>query len=258
MDAVYFDSHAHLDDPRFDEDREAVLADMRESGVLAVCVGSNMPTSAGALAVAEAHDGLWAAVAVHPHDAKDFTDADIDQLTQWAQRPKVKAIGEIGLDYYYDLSPREVQREVFARQLELAVQLGLPAILHIRDAHGDVTDMLRARRGSLPPFVVHCFSGSWESAKGYMDMGAMVSLAGPVSFKKAVNLHEVARNVPLDRLMIETDSPYLSPEPVRGKRNDPRHVAHVAAAVAALRGEPVEVIARATLDNAKRFYRIED
>ncbi len=258
MHDIYFDSHAHMDDPRFDDDREAVLTDMREQGVLAVCVGSNMPTSAGALAVAEAHEGLWAAVAVHPHDAKDFTDADIDQLTAWAQHPKVKAIGEIGLDYYYDLSPREVQREVFARQLELATRLGLPAILHIRDAHGDVTDMLRARRDSLPPFVVHCFSGSWESAKGYMELGAMVSLAGPVSFKKAVNLHEVARNVPLDRLMIETDSPYLSPEPVRGKRNDPRCAAHVAAAVAALRGVPVEEIARATLDNAKRFYRIED
>lgn len=251
-----FDSHAHLDDPRFDEDRPELLAQMRDQGVLCTCIGSNMPTSRAAVALAEAHDGLWAATAVHPHDAKDFADADVQQLREWARLPKVVAIGEIGLDYYYDLSPRPVQREVFAQQLDLAAEIDMPVVLHIRDAHGDVTDMLRARRGHLPAFVVHCFSGSWESAKIYLDMGAMISFAGPVTFKKSLHLQEVARKVPAERLMIETDSPYLSPEPVRGRRNNPCHVAHVADFVAALRGIPAEDLAQATVSNALRFYRI--
>ena len=256
VEARLFDSHAHMDDPRFDGDREAVIAAMRSRGVLCVCVGSNMQTSRAAVALAEEHEGLWAAAAVHPHDAKEFRDSDLHQLREWMALPDVVALGEIGLDYYYDLSPREVQREVFAHQLELAAELDMPAILHIRDAHGDVTDMLRARRGKLPPFVVHCYSGSWESAKQYMDMGAVVSLAGPVTFKKAVHLQEVARKLPAERLLIETDSPYLAPEPVRGRRNDPRNVAHVAAFVAALRGVPEPELAALTLRNALRFYRI--
>ncbi len=251
-----FDTHAHLDDPRFDEDREALIAELSAQGIACVCIGSNMPTSRAAVALAADRPGLWAAAAVHPHDAKDFTDADLDQLRQWMALPHVVALGEIGLDYYYDHSPRPVQREVFIRQLELAMALDKPAILHIRDAHGDVTDILRARRGKLPPFVVHCYSGSWESAVQYMDMGAMVSLAGPVTFKKSNNLQEVAAKVPLDRLLIETDSPYLAPEPVRGRRNDPRNVAHVAAFVAALRGMSVEELAAQTVENAMRFYRI--
>lgn len=251
-----FDSHAHLDDPRFDEDRPALLTQMRDEGVLCTCIGSNMPTSRAAVALAEAHEGLWATTAVHPHDAKHFTDADAQQLCEWARLPKVVAIGEIGLDYYYDFSPRSVQREVFAQQLELAAEIDMPVVLHIRDAHGDMTEMLRARCGRLPAFVVHCFSGSWESAKGYLDMGAMISFAGPVTFKKSVHLQEVARKVPAERLMIETDSPYLSPEPVRGRRNNPCHVAHVAAFVAALRGVSVEDVSRQTLDNALRLYRI--
>ncbi len=255
-DARLFDSHAHLDDPRFDEDREGVLRDMREQGVLTVCVGSNMPTSRAAVALAGENPGVWAAVAVHPHDAKDFVEADAEQLRAWSALSRVVALGEMGLDYYYDLSPREVQREVFARQLELAYELDMPAILHIRDAHGDVTDLLRARGGKLPPFVVHCFSGSWESAKQYMDMGAMVSIAGPVTFKKSVHLQEVARQVPPDRLLIETDSPYLAPEPVRGKRNTPCNVAHMARFLAQLRGESEQELAAFTLRNALRFYRI--
>lgn len=255
-DARLFDSHAHLDDPRFEEDRQTVIVGMREQGILCVCVGSNMPTSRAAVALAGANPGLWAAVAVHPHDAKEFLPSDLEQIGEWAKLPQVVAVGEIGLDYYYDLSPRDTQREVFAQQLELAYSLDMPAILHIRDAHGDVTDILRARNGRLPSFVVHCYSGSWESAREYLNMGAMISFAGAVTFKKAVNLQEVARKAPGDRLMIETDSPYLAPEPVRGRRNDPRNVAHVAAFLAVLRGETEQELAESTLRNALRFYRI--
>ena len=255
---MLFDSHAHLDDRRFDEDREAIIADMREQGMLCVCVGSDMPTSRAAVKLAGAHPGLlWAAVAVHPHSAKDFLPDDVGQLRGWAALPQVVALGEMGLDYYYDLSPREAQREVFALQLELAYALDMPAILHVREAHGETIDMLRARRDRLPALLLHCYSGSWESARQYMDMGAMISFAGSVTFKKAVNLQEAARHIPTDRLLIETDSPYLAPEPVRGRRNDPRNLAHVAAFLAALRGEDPEDLAAYTLQNALRFYRID-
>ncbi len=253
-----FDSHAHLDDDRFEEDRAQVIQDLRDHGILCTCVGSTMDTSRAAFSLAQANDGIWAAVGVHPHDAKHFKEeTDIPTLRAWCAMPKVVALGEIGLDYFYDLSPRETQRTVFLQQLALAAELSKPTILHIRDAHGEIIDLLQARKGHLPPFLVHCYSGSWESAKVYMDLGAMVSMAGPVTFRKSVHLQEVARNVPLDRLLIETDSPYLSPEPVRGKRNDPRNVAHVAACIAELRGMSVEAVAEATLDNACRFYGIQ-
>ena len=255
--SALFDSHAHLDDPRFDEDRDALIADMARQGLLCVCVGSDMPTSQAAVALAGAHPGLlWASVAVHPHWAKDFVPADVEQLKAWAALPQVVALGEMGLDFHYDLSPRDKQREVFALQLELACVLNKPAILHVREAHGEILDTLRARRDRLPALMLHCYSGSWESAQEYMDMGAMISFAGSVTFKKAANLQEAARRIPSDRLMIETDSPYLAPEPVRGRRNDPRNVAHVAAFLATLRGEEPDEVAAYTKRNALRFYRI--
>jgi len=253
-----FDSHAHLDDPRFDEDREALIADMGERGMLCVCVGSDMPTSRAAVALAGAYPKLlWAAAAVHPHWAKDFAAEDLGQLREWAALPQVVAIGEMGLDFHYDLSPRQAQREVFALQLDLAYTLDMPAILHVREAHGETVELLRARRGRLPALLLHCYSGSWESARQYIDMGAMISFAGSVTFKKAANLRDAARRIPAGRLLIETDSPYLSPEPVRGRRNDPRNVAHVAAFLAALRGEEPDELAAYTRRNALNFYRID-
>lgn len=252
-----FDTHAHPTDNRFDEDREAVLARMREGSMLCMCVGADMASSAASVALANAHEGIYAAVGVHPHDAKTFTEEDVPVLMRWlTQEPKVRALGEIGLDYYYDLSPRDVQKEVFARQLELAYALGKPVILHIRDAHGDTIDILRAHRDVLPACVVHCCSASWESAKIYLSLGCMISFAGPVTFKRSVNLQEVARNVPLDRLMIETDSPYLAPEPVRGRRNDPCNVAHICRFIAALRGMDAQTLCDVTRENGKRFYGI--
>ena len=190
-------------------------------------------------------------------DAKDFTEADIPQLTRWlTQEKKVKALGEIGLDYYYDLSPREIQKTVFERQLDLAYELKKPVILHIRDAHGDTIEILRAHRDRLPHCVVHCCSASWESAKIYLSLDCMISFAGPVTFKKSVNLQEVAKNVPLDRLMIETDSPYLAPEPVRGHRNEPLNVGHICRLIAALRQMDAQQLCDITRENGRRFYGI--
>ena len=252
-----FDTHAHPTDHRFDEDREALLTSMRERRMLCVCVGADMESSAQSVELARRETMIYASVGVHPHDAKTFTQSDVPVLTQWlTQEPKVVALGEIGLDYYYDLSPRDVQKDVFARQLELAYTLDKPVILHIRDAHGDTIDLLRAHKNRLPRCVVHCCSASWESAKVYLNLGCMISFAGPVTLRRSVHLHEVAANMPLDRLMIETDSPYLAPEPVRGRRNDPRNVAFICSFIAQLRGMDAQALCYVTRENGKRFYGI--
>lgn len=253
-----FDTHAHPTDARFDSDREKVLSRMRQGSMLCVCVGADMPSSEASVELARRERGIYAAVGVHPHDAKDFREADIPVLTRWlTEEEKVVALGEIGLDYYYDLSPRDVQKDVFARQLDLAYELDKPVILHIRDAHGDTLDLLRAHRDRLPPCVVHCCSASWESAKVYLSLGCMISFAGPVTLSRSVHLHEVARNMPLDRLMIETDSPYLAPEPMRGRRNEPALVEHICRFIAGLRGMDAQELCDVTRENGKRFYRIK-
>ena len=252
-----FDTHAHPTDNRFDEDREALLASMRARDMLCVCVGADMESSAAGVELARREESIYASVGVHPHDAKTFRKEDVPVLTDWlTNEPKVVALGEIGLDYYYDLSPRDVQKDVFARQLDLAYELQKPVILHIRDAHGDTIDLLRAHKNRLPQCVVHCCSASWESAKVYLGLGCMISFAGPVTLARSVHLHEVAKNMPLDRMMIETDSPYLAPEPVRGRRNDPRNVAYICAFIAQLRGMDAQALCDVTRENGKRFYGI--
>ena len=254
-----FDTHAHLDEKRFDADRDEVLERMREAGMaLCMCVGADMPSSRTSVELAKREPMVYASVGVHPHEAKAFTEDDVPVLTDWLMRePKVVALGEIGLDYYYDHSPRDVQRDVFARQLDLAYELGKPVILHIRDAHGDAIDVLRAHESRLPHCVVHCCSASLESAKVYLNLGCMLSFAGPVTLKRSTNLHEVAKYVPLDRLMIETDSPYLAPEPVRGRRNEPLNVAHICRFIAELRGMDAQALCDATRENGMRFYGIK-
>lgn len=253
-----FDTHAHVNDARFDQDREALLSHMREEHMLCMCVGADMESSAQCVALAKDNDFIFAAVGVHPHDAKAFAEDDVPVLTKWiTQEEKVLALGEIGLDYYYDLSPRDVQRDVFARQLDVAYALDVPVILHVRDAHGDTLDLLNAHKNRLPSCVVHCCSASWESAKSYLSLGCMLSFAGPVTFRRSVHLQEVARNTPLDRLMIETDSPYLAPEPVRGRRNDPRNVAHVCRCIASLRDMNAQALCDVTRENGMRFYRMK-
>lgn len=251
-----FDSHAHLDDPRFDEDREAVIAQLRTEDVLCTCVGANMQTSEAVLRLAQAHPGLWSAVGVHPHNAKDFLPSDLDQLRQWTQADKVVALGEIGLDYHYDHSPRDVQRRVFAEQLDLGVALGFPTILHVREAHGETLDILRERKDRLPGVIIHCYTGSRESAREYLDLGCTISFSGSVTFKNAKNLQKAARYVPIERMLIETDSPYLAPQPVRGKRNTPLYVRHVCRQIALLKNLPEADVARITRQNALDFYGI--
>ena len=251
-----FDTHCHLDDEKFDEDREEAYLRMADAGVRrCVCVGSDLATSRRSLAFARAHEGVYAAVGVHPHEAKDAPAGYLDELTRKKKKKKAVALGEIGLDYYYDLSPRDVQKRVMAEQVELAVSLDVPVIFHIRDAHGDMVDFFRSCK-RLPAGIIHCFSGSPEIAREYVKMGFYISFAGPLTFKKAPHLQAAAQEVPLDRLLVETDSPYLSPEPKRGRRNEPAHVVYTLTKLAELRGLPVEEMAQITWNNACTLYRI--
>ena len=252
---VLFDTHTHINDERFDEDRSAVIENMRRAGVqLAVVVGDAAAQPESAFALADAYPFLYAAVGVHPHDAIQYNDAIQAQIETWMAHPKAVALGEIGLDYHYDLSPRDVQKDVFARQLALAKRLNKPAIIHIREAHGDAMDILRA--ADRPAGVLHCYTGSWESAKAYLDMGFYISLSGAVTFKNAPKLAQVAQNVPLDRLLVETDCPYMAPVPHRGERCDSTLIPLTAATVAQLRGLTVEEVLALTLENGKRFFGI--
>lgn len=254
-----FDTHCHLDDARFDGDRESILSDMEARGFMpCLLVGADMDSSRRCQALSKTRPWLYFAAAVHPHDAKDYDDASHAELLQMMPDEKCAAWGEMGLDYYYDHSPRDVQRTVFEKQLDAAFEVKKPAIFHVRDAHGDTIDVLRARGGRLPAGVLHCYSGSVEQAKLYLDMGFYISLAGPVTFRNARVQQAVARYVPEDRLLIETDSPYLSPEPVRGRRNDPRNVSHIAKCVAELRGVPEETLAKATRLNGMRLFGIAE
>ena len=253
---MLFDTHCHLDDEKFDPDREELIASLREGGVGAcVCVGSDLASSARCIALAKTYPFIRAAAGVHPHEAKDAPADYLSQLEKMLAEPETVALGEIGLDYYYDLSPREVQIRVMQEQIDLALRLSVPVIFHIRDAHGDMTDLLRAR-SRLPKGVIHCFSGSVETMKEYVRMGFYISFAGPVTFKKAPHLWEAAAQVPEDRLLIETDSPYLSPEPLRGRRNDPRNTRYVAEKLAALRGVSCEELIALTAKNAADLYRL--
>ena len=253
-----FDSHCHLDDERFDEDREQVYAQIRAAGVEKfTCVASDLKTSESSLAFALSHEGGYATCGVHPHEAKDAPADYIATLERWCKEKPYVAIGEIGLDYYYDLSPRDVQKRVLNEQLDLAVALDMPCVFHIRDAHGDMVEIFRQRK-VLPQGIIHCFSGSAETAKEYLRMGFYISFAGPLTFKKSVHLQAACQIVPLDRLLIETDSPYLAPEPMRGRRNDPSNVQYVCKKAAELHGIPAEEMAKITFENAMRIYRIQD
>ena len=253
-----FDSHCHMIDHKFDTDRDDAIARMLEKGVTRYAeIGTDMESSRQVADFAACHKGCYAVVGIHPHEAKTMKDGDLDLLAAWLKEEKVVALGEIGLDYYYDFSPREVQIDVCEKQMELAWQLNVPVAYHVRDAHQDMLDLMKRHKGKLSGGIIHCFSGSWEIAKEYLKMGFYISFAGPVTFKKAPKLQEAAMNVPLDRLLIETDSPYLSPEPMRGRRNEPTHVRFVAEKIAALRGIPVEELAAATTKNAMDVYRIK-
>ena len=253
---MLIDSHAHIDDARFDADRDAVLERAAAADVeLIINIGADMSSSARSVALAEKYPQIYATVGMHPHDAKEMQEQDYRQLLRWAEHPKVIAIGEIGLDYHYDLSPRPVQKEVFLRQLDIARQTGKPFVIHEREAHADTFEIIRTAAKGLAG-VFHCFSGSIETAREYLKLGFYISVAGPVTFPKSAKTKEVAQFVPLDRLLIETDSPYLTPQAFRGRRNEPAHVRLVAEEIAALRNLSLTELALATSENARRLFKI--
>ncbi len=254
---MIFETHCHLDDKRFAADREEVVARLRQQGIGAVLnVGYDLESSVRSVKLAQEHAEFYAAVGVHPHDAAGMSEDGWEHLEQLAASPKVVALGEMGLDYYRDLSPRPVQQQAFAFQLELANKLNLPVIIHNRDAHQDTIRLLQAHvpaRGG----VLHCFSGSWETARLALDLGLYISFAGPLTYRNAVNLQQVAVRVPLDRLLVETDSPYLTPEPWRGRRNEPAYVRYVVEKLAEIRSMDVEELAAQTAANGARLFGIE-
>lgn len=254
---MLFDSHAHIDDKKFNDDRDTTIARALESGIEGILnAGADMFSSARAVELAERYEAVYAAVGIHPHDAKEARETDYSKLAEWAARPKVVAIGEIGLDYHYDFSPREAQKTVLIRQLDLARQLGKPVIIHDREAHGDILSIMKKEGAGLSG-VFHCFSGSMEMAREVLAMGFYLSFAGPVTFANAHKLKEVAREIPLDRLLVETDSPYLTPEPYRGRRNEPAYVRYVAETIAELRNIEPEYLAKITTENTKHLFKIE-
>ena len=255
-----FDSHCHLEDERFSDDRAEVMARMEDAGVnRCILAGSDMDSSERIVKLTREHANVYGVVGVHPHEAKTWDDDCERRITEWVTtESRIVGVGEIGLDYYYDLSPRDVQKQVFERQLMLAKQLDKPVCFHIRDAHGDILEILRMHRQELPSGVIHCCSASLETAREYLDMGFYISFAGPITFKNANKLLDVAKFVPDDRILVETDSPYLAPVPMRGRRNEPAYVKHVAEKIAELRGVDAEAFAQMASANTCRLFGIAE
>ena len=263
---MFIDSHCHLDGPRFDSDRDQVIARAREAGVtnmLAIGIGEGPGTLDCAVKLAEQHDFVYATVGIHPHEAQLARDSDYDEMAQLATRPKVIAWGEIGLDYFYDHSPRETQKAVFIRQMELARAAKLPIVIHCRpsDNSDDAwEDCLNLIDQHWKPFglggILHCFTSKWLHAKRALDMGFMISFAGNVTFPKAQQIRDSAMEVPLDRMLIETDSPFLAPVPYRGKRNEPAYVKEVARQIGDLRGLSAEEVGARTSSNFHNFFSL--
>lgn len=256
---IFIDSHCHIDGEQFDDDRDDVVQRARNAGVVAMLnIGTGDPHSGDfrrAVAVAEKYENVFASVGVHPHDAKFYDDVAEAHLIELAKSEKVIAWGEIGLDYYYDHSPRDVQRDVFSRQIRTARELNLPIIIHSRDADDETVEIL-TKECSYNGFrgIMHCFGGTVAMAEALMEIGFLISFAGNVTFKKADNLRDAARVVPLDRLLIETDCPFLTPVPFRGKRNEPSFVVHTAQFLADLYDVDLETLAGQTTSNFLEFF----
>lgn len=253
---MLFDSHCHLTSERFAEDAAAAIARARAAGVAGlVTIGVSPEDSAAALALADRYEGVWATAGIHPHEAARADEAALAHVRALTARPKCVAIGEIGLDYHYDFSPRDAQRRAFERQLQAAAELTLPVVVHSREADEDTAALVRAAAAAGVVGVLHCFSGGPALLDAGLAAGWYVSFAGVVTFNK-YDGQDLVRAVPADRLLVETDSPYLAPIPHRGKRNEPAYVALVAAAVAAIRGENPDDLARSTTTNARAFCRL--
>jgi TatD DNase family protein len=260
---MFVDSHAHIDGPEFDADRDEVIQRARDAGVSAILnVGTGDPHSGAlerAVELAEKHKDIYTSVGTHPHDARLFDDKAEQRITGLTrQSSRVIAWGEIGLDFHYDNSPRDVQMEVFRRQLQLARQASLPVIIHTREAEDETTEILKSEwAGSNLPGIMHCFSGSLQLALKAIDLGFLISFSGIVTFKKAEDLRAIVSQVPLDRLLIETDCPFLSPVPFRGKRNEPAYVVEVARCLAVIQGSELEQVARITSANFARLFKLQ-
>ena len=254
---MLYDTHAHLNDEAFAEDAEAALHRALDAGVTKInIVGCDPEMSAMAVEMAEKYEAVYAVVGIHPSDADKYDEAMEEQLRRWSAQEKVVAIGEIGLDYHFeDDIDHDIQRDVFRRQLRLARELQMPVVIHSRDAMEDTVRIIREEQpeGGFRG-VFHCFSGSWEQAKVCLDLGFYIGFDGPLTFKNSKKLPKVASEMPLDRLLIETDCPYMAPEPVRGRRNEPANVKHIAAKVAELRGISVEEAERVTYENGCRLF----
>lgn len=250
---MLIDSHAHLEMPPFEKDRKDVIERAGLAGVdMMITVGTNLALSRKALSIARRHENIFAAVGVHPHDAADASEKTFEELKALAKDPKVVAYGEIGLDYFRNISSREKQLDVFARQLDLACELKLPVIIHDRDAHEQTLRLVKAssvRRG-----VFHCFSGDGTMARQCIDLGFYISIPGVVTFDKSHTLHEVVRQTPMEYLLLETDCPYLTPVPFRGKRNEPAFIVHTAKKVSEIKGMSFDAVAQATADNTRKLF----
>ncbi|WP_377887164.1 TatD family hydrolase [Alkalihalobacillus sp. R86527] len=255
---MLFDTHTHLNVEQFSEDKLEVIDRAQEAGVSKmIVVGFDHETITNAMKLVEEYEFLYAAVGWHPVDAIDMTDEDLAWIEELAKHPKVVAIGEMGLDYHWDKSPHDIQKEVFRKQIQLAKKVKLPIIIHNREATRDVIDILKEEDASEVGGIMHCFAGTVEEANECLDMNFYISLGGPVTFKNAKLPKEVAKEVPVDRLLVETDCPFLAPHPFRGKRNEPSYVKLVAEQVADLKEMEYEDLASATFDNAMRLFGIK-
>ena len=256
---MIIDSHCHIDTARFDEDRSDVLSRAAEAGIsrmIVIGAGAGLEDCDRALALVGRHDQLWASVGVHPHHASACDEATLAGVDERLSHPKVVAIGETGLDYYYETSSREAQRDAFRRFIRLGRAHALPLVLHIRDAHEDAKAILAEEGAGKLEGVVHCFTGTSQDAEDYLALGLHLGITGIVTFKRAGDLPDVVAAAPLERLLVETDSPYLAPHPHRGKRNEPAYVARVVETIATIRNATVEAIASTTTTNANRLFSL--
>ncbi|URM33063.1 TatD family hydrolase [Cytobacillus firmus] len=254
---MFFDTHAHLNAEQYSEDLQEVIDRALSEGISnIVVVGFDRPTIEKAMELTEKYDFIYASVGWHPVDAIDMTEEDLVWIEELSSHPKVVALGEMGLDYYWDKSPKDIQKEVFRKQIRLAKKVKLPIVIHNRDATADIVEILKEEGAGEVGGIMHCFSGSPEIAQECVDMNFYISLGGPVTFKNAKKPKEVADVIPLEKLLIETDCPYLTPHPHRGKRNEPSYVKLVAEQIAEIKGLSTEEVAQATTENAKKLFGI--
>jgi TatD DNase family protein len=254
---MFFDTHAHLDDGKYAQDRDQVIQNAKDAGLeLIVNIGCDVESAQRTLELTRTYDWIYGTVGLHPHGAKEMDEAYFYKLKALAKNPKIVAVGEIGLDFHYNYSPKEIQIQVFKLQIGLARELGLPIVIHDREAHQWTLDILDETHAWDLGGIIHCFSGHWQMAKQVIKKGFYVAIGGPLTFSSAVKAKEVIRETPMDKLLIETDCPYLAPAPYRGKRNEPAYMVKVAEAIAEIKQLTLEEVGHTTAENGRKVYRI--